>query len=490
MSSSLPNRAPTVAVFLVLLAVMFLAVYFGRRMGVRDRETFDGDSRTQVSGLQGAVVGLLALLLGFTYSLAVIHFQTNRDMVVVEANAIKTAFLRADIALEPERSALKELLRRYAETRIEFYRAGIDPERREAVDAESERLQAEMWRLTAVSAARGPTCTVATLVEAVNLVIDLHASRLDAARNHVPAVILWLLALMSIASTGLIGYVAGFGNRELRAPIAIVLVLIALVIGMIMGLDRPMRGLIQGGQESMLQLRRGPAAVAADALRRRPSGGLQESLPQDGARAAAAMKSRTWRVDRLAPAPAREDAVVARARDGQMPLPLIGQAPTEIERSARLTEPRDVVLLTLDRHDRGSRDRLGRDALAAHVPQPARQQVLLEHDADAVHVVLGRHVDDGVVLVVEAAVLFGVVVRTPHEIPIEIHVRRGMPHGVHGDEPRVLKEAPDIDAAAPAGIARGRPRAGGWSRTSAAAASSRSGSPRSGCGACRRGRPS
>src|SRR3982751_5937159 len=90
------------------------------------------------------------------------------------------------------------------------------------------------------------------------------------------------------------------------------------------------------------------------------------------------------RVDGLAPAPSAEDAVVAGAFDGEAPLPCRRYARAQVQSGVRLILARDVVVLALDGQERGPRDRLGRDARAADRPKPARQQMLVEHDADRI----------------------------------------------------------------------------------------------------------
>jgi hypothetical protein len=136
--------------------------------------------------------------------------------------------------------------------------------RRGAIEEESHRMQGEIWRIAMTTAARTPNSVTALLVESVNELNDAHTLRLQGVRNTVPSTIMWLLILMSAAATGLTGYVAGFGNRRHPAPTAVVLLLIASVIIVIADLDRPMRGLIRGGQESMLDLQRSlrPAVTA------------------------------------------------------------------------------------------------------------------------------------------------------------------------------------------------------------------------------------
>jgi hypothetical protein len=242
MEAGFMNRWPLWLVFVVLMVIMILALELGRKTGIRDRTTCDDDSRTHATGLNASVLGLLALILGFTFSMAVYRYELNRDMIVAEASAIETAYERADLTVEPQRSALKDGLRRYLGTRIDFYDAGSSREMRARVDAESERLHFALWNEAAAAAARAPTSTTALLVESINMVTEFHAKRVDARSNHVPPTILWALLVMAAAAAGLTGYVSGFGN-------------IAVVTTAIMDLDRPMSGLIRTGQPAMLHLR-------------------------------------------------------------------------------------------------------------------------------------------------------------------------------------------------------------------------------------------
>jgi hypothetical protein len=249
-------RLPTLGLLAVLVALLLAVLELGRRLGVRDRATHDVDSRAHAGVLEAGLIGLVALQLGFAFSLAASHFVVNRDLVAEEANAVDTAYRRSDIAGEPERGALREALRRYLDTRITYYAQGIDEQIRQAVDADSRAIHAELWQHAAAAAARAPTCTTALLVQAVNRVIELHESRTDAARNHVPIAVLWLLVAMSAAVVGLSGYVSGLANREQVVPSLLMLGLFALVVVVIVDLDRPLRALTHGGQESLLQVRR------------------------------------------------------------------------------------------------------------------------------------------------------------------------------------------------------------------------------------------
>jgi hypothetical protein len=249
-------RWPLPALWALFAGIMVAALEVGRLLGTRAGAKIDAEARTYASGLQAAILGLLALLLGFAFSLSASHFVANRDLVTEEANVIDTAFRRAALAVEPQRSALKAQLRRYLETRIAYYTPGLDPPGRQRIDEASYSLQEDLWRTTAAAADRSSTCLTALLVYAVNRVIEMHETRVDAARNHIPRIVMWLLLSMAAAGTALTGYVSVLGRGRQRSPTAIIVVLIALVLVAIVDLDRPIRGLIHGGQPSLLKLRR------------------------------------------------------------------------------------------------------------------------------------------------------------------------------------------------------------------------------------------
>jgi hypothetical protein len=265
MSMSLGDvfRWPLPALLAFFAGIMVAALEVGRLLGARVRASSDADARTYATGLQTAILGLLALLLGFAFSLSASHFVANRDLVTAEANVIETAFRRAELVDEPQRSALKKQLRSYLETRIAYYAPDLDAPRREYIDEKSLAIQEHLWRTTAAAAERSPTYMTALLVDAVNRVIEMHETRVDAARNHIPRVVMWLLLGMAAAGTALTGYVSAFGSGRHRSPTAIIVVLIALVLVAIVDLDRPIRGLTHGGQPSLLKLRGVMAASAS-----------------------------------------------------------------------------------------------------------------------------------------------------------------------------------------------------------------------------------
>ena len=131
---------------LIIVGLLLLALgEVGFRAGLRLFVAKDEPRKGQIGGIQGAVLGLLALLLGFTFSMAVGRYENRRDLVLKEANAIGTTYLRASFLPEAQSKAVEDLLRRYTDTRLSFYNAGSDFTKVAAAENEAGKLQRELW---------------------------------------------------------------------------------------------------------------------------------------------------------------------------------------------------------------------------------------------------------------------------------------------------------------------------------------------------------
>jgi hypothetical protein len=228
------------SVAVAILAGLLVALEVGFRIG---RRTAGADRGGQVGAIEGAILGLLGLLLAFSFAGAGGRFVERQDLVVQEANAIGTAYLRADLLDEPNRSGLRSAVRDYTRHRLELSRrvqAGISP----GDAAEMERLQGRMWSAAAAGANAKPASLVA-VTSAVNDVIDLHSTRLAAANKRLPMLVLGLLIACSALATGAIGYGCGAGGTR-RAPLTVPLTaLIGVTLWITIDLDYPRRGLLQ-----------------------------------------------------------------------------------------------------------------------------------------------------------------------------------------------------------------------------------------------------
>jgi hypothetical protein len=249
--------APAWLICGLLLAALLLAAEVGYRFARRRR----GDSaRAEDTGglgiILGALLGLLSLLLGFTYSYVIIRAEARKSAIISEANAIGTAYLRALLLPAPVGPELQSVLREYLDTRILTDEVGQDPERLRQATRYSEEVQGRIWPLVQRAlAGRTPNPVDALLVQSLNEVIDLHTVRLAAGRDHVPAVVMWMLSFCSVVAMFLCGFVSGAGGPRHFGRDSVIAVMIVAVTFIILDLDRPRSGFIRVSQQSLEDLR-------------------------------------------------------------------------------------------------------------------------------------------------------------------------------------------------------------------------------------------
>lgn len=246
------DALPLWALFIGILLVVLLSVESGYRVGrVRGRHVVEKE--TPVGEMVAAMLGLLAFILAFTFGLAANRFDTRRQLLLDEANAIGTTYLRA--AMLPERGdEIRALLRDYVDTRLE----SIQPGKLAAGIRQSEDLQNRLWELTVPIARKNPDSIIVGLfVQSLNDVIDLHAKRLTAGvRNRIPLAIWAALYGISIFSFAAMGYHSGLTGTNRSLVILAVAFTFSVVIGLIADLDRPQEGILKVGTEALLDLRR------------------------------------------------------------------------------------------------------------------------------------------------------------------------------------------------------------------------------------------
>lgn len=248
-----------VNLWLILVAgtgSFLLSTEAGFLLGRRSESTASDHAISQIYTIQGAALGLLALLLGFTFSMAVSRYDVRKQVVLEESNAIGTTFLRAQLLPEPPRGEVSNLLRRYVEVRLKFYEAGNDQKKLSEVKNQTERLQNQLWVHGADLAEKYPQpVRTGLFLQSLNETIDLNAKRISALENHVPVVTLVLLYFVAIMATGLIGYGCGLSEVRRFFVTIILSILISAVIMVIIDLNRPHAGLIKENQQRMIDLR-------------------------------------------------------------------------------------------------------------------------------------------------------------------------------------------------------------------------------------------
>jgi hypothetical protein len=235
---------------------MLVFIELGWRFGRRAQRP---TPESGTAAIEGAVFGLFGLLIAFTFSGATSRFEARRQLILTEANAIGTAWLRIDLLPVEAQPPLREHLREYLDARIEAFRALPDAEAAARASSTATALQALIWS-KAVEATKAQGLAVGTtglVIDSLNTMFDITTTRAMAMRQHPPVIIyvmLFGLALVSALFAGF-GIAAGGSRRKLHA--AIYALVIACTVYVDFDIEYPRQGLVRidAFDEVLLELR-------------------------------------------------------------------------------------------------------------------------------------------------------------------------------------------------------------------------------------------
>jgi len=193
---------------------------------------------------EGALIGLMALLLSFTFGMSASKFDTRRQLIIEEANDIGTAILRCDLYPDSVRKVLRADFKNYVESRIAYYDAGDDQQKTQAALAAADSISAQCWnQVSAFSRTPNSLVMTSQMIPALNAMIDIVTTRESSRTNVVPRLIIDVLVLLTVVSS----FLAGYGNKgHERNPILVLAftLMTTLALYLVMELDRPRQGLI------------------------------------------------------------------------------------------------------------------------------------------------------------------------------------------------------------------------------------------------------
>jgi hypothetical protein len=255
---SLVEGAPLLLLSLIIIFSIVLAAAGGvaaRRWHDRGPQGRHREGGEQESYIVSGVLGLLALLMGFTFALAVDRFETRRALVLEETNAIGTTYLRTQLLEEPHRARISGLLVAYTDNRLLLARATPNQPGARALLEENDRLITELWAATASAfqTIKGLDFSSAYL-DSMNQLIDLDASRKAARGAHVPTEVFIVLVLYMVVTAAVLGYVLVGPRGKSAAAFLLALLLMSLLL--IIDIDSPNRGGVRESQGPMLALQK------------------------------------------------------------------------------------------------------------------------------------------------------------------------------------------------------------------------------------------
>ncbi len=228
-----------------LFAGMVLLLEIGRRFGRRRQAKEEAGARAGLGQVEGAVLALMGLLVAFTFSDAATRFDARRQLIVQEANAIGTAWLPLDLVPAAAQPELRELFRRYLDSRLAVYQRMPDLEAVRAEATKENILQGHIWTRATAACREAASPLTAQVIPALNEMFDIAATRNAAAQIHPPAIIFIMLGALALMSSLLAGYaMAGGRSRSWIHVIGFALIL-ATTVYVILDLEFPRLGMVR-----------------------------------------------------------------------------------------------------------------------------------------------------------------------------------------------------------------------------------------------------
>ena len=241
---------PVVFALFALLAALAYEVAF--RIGRWHQERTPDEREGPAVMITGSLLALFAFLLAVTVGMASDRFETRRVLVLKEANSIGTTFLRAGYLPAPYDTEIRDLLREYAPLRIN----DPDDTRYLANYRAAQAIQDQIWSRTETLARDHPESAVlAQFIATVNETIDVSSERLVAGvYARVPETIIWVLVAVAAISLAMVGYSAGLTRKRAEVGSVALILVMAVVLTVIVDLDRPRSGFLTVSQAPLVDL--------------------------------------------------------------------------------------------------------------------------------------------------------------------------------------------------------------------------------------------
>jgi hypothetical protein len=240
----------------IVAAIVLLSCEIGFRVGRRVKKRADDALRSEILAIQAASLSLLALLLGFSFSIGSSSYSNRKQVILSEVSTIGDAYYHADLLPEPARSEVRGLLIQYIDTREDLYQSNLDEEAVRRKILESRRLGREIWsRAAAVAKQQPQSIPVGLLLQSLSAGSAMNAKRVASLTPSLPAEMLIALALATMVAMGWVGVGIGLGPRRSLGMPVILALLFGFIIAIIFDLDQPRRGVVRVSERALNELK-------------------------------------------------------------------------------------------------------------------------------------------------------------------------------------------------------------------------------------------
>jgi len=234
------DQLPIWVIFIFSLVLTFQSIEFGFHRGKRRLGRLTGEQKIRAGPIVNASLSLLAFMIAIVFGAVYSRFNELKHVVLDEANAIGTTFLRADLLPKADRAEVQQQLQDYVNLRIDPVQGGAKEKIEKVIDR-SEELQSELWSRAITIAGQQPTPISALFVQSLNELIDMHEKRITIGLHYRLPGTIWIflygLAVIAMAMGGCENGLSG--SRPLIVITLSAAAAFSMMLVLVIALDRP-----------------------------------------------------------------------------------------------------------------------------------------------------------------------------------------------------------------------------------------------------------
>ena len=248
------DHLPLWAIYPLTVLLLLGAVEWGYRYGKARRRAVAEGSDEGLGAIAGATLAMLAFLLAFVIGFGMNLNGDRRTLVIDEANAVRSTYLRAGYLVDPYRTDSRNLLSQYLDQRV----AAVEPGNVQQAKIRSEEIQGKLWAIAEkVVLDVDKSDTISAYVDSLNQVITLHTERVvKGLQARMPPPIVWAMYAISVIALFLAGMQSGYAPHRSMAALVMMVVVFSAVLYLVVDIDRPQEGLIRISQQPLIDLQR------------------------------------------------------------------------------------------------------------------------------------------------------------------------------------------------------------------------------------------
>jgi len=251
------DAIPIWGIFVAVVAIVIASIELGYQFGVAVHKRSSDEKESPVSAIAGSVLGLTAFILAFVFGIVSNRFDARKELVREDANAVRTVWLRSEFLPEAERAEAKRLVSEYLDARLTLAQTLLTDSVIGRTLSEAEHTQQRLWETAVANARKDMNSDVAALyIESINHLMDIHADRVTVGLQlRVPPGLWAVLILLTSFGMMSVGYQTGIAGSKRSMARPLLAAAFAIVITMIVSLDRPYGGLISVSQQPLDDVR-------------------------------------------------------------------------------------------------------------------------------------------------------------------------------------------------------------------------------------------